>query len=117
MTEQATVGASAPATQRPLVYTRYPNQASWTEVFYDGTCKVVKGRIEKYKENWFVELCSNRGFSVEPEIVAESSVVAEEVPAASDAPASVATEEHALSGQEATAEPKPKRPKQVKGKN
>jgi hypothetical protein len=49
-----------------------PTKASWNESFYDGQCKVVKGRIEKYKPTWASELVGSRGFSFEPD--AEPSV-------------------------------------------
>jgi hypothetical protein len=82
---------------RPLIYTRLATQASWTEHFYDGSCKVVNGRIETYKPNWIDELTAARGFSFE-EAEAEPLSAVEDVP----------TEQPQNSGQEPKAEKKAK---------
>lgn len=88
------------AQPRPLIYTRLPTQASWTEYFYDGEARVINGRIESYKPNWLMELMASRGFSYEPEVEAEPSVAEQET---------VQT-----SGQEPATDNKPKRPKRSK---
>jgi len=108
---QSSTGAE---TLRPLVYVREPITATWTEYFYDGECKVHKGRVETYKPSWAFELIANRGFAYEPENV--------EVSAVEDAP-NVHTEGHAEQvGQEQAVEKEPKkatrspRPRRSKGK-
>ena len=98
-----TTTQEAGVTPRPLVNTRMPTKASWNESFYDGQCKVVKGRIEKYKNTWVAELIGSRGFSFEPE--AEPSVAE-----------SSSTEQALTVGQEVT-ETRPKRSKGAKNEN
>lgn len=101
-------------TLRPLVYVREPITASWMEYFYDGECKVNKGRIEEYKPSWAFELIANRGFEYEKEHVEPSAV--------ESAPADEDVEHPSDVGQEQTVEEKPKkatrssRPRKPKGK-